>query len=186
MPLTFVYQLPSPSATISAPVATSSTAATLSGVAGDGGQGAAGGGNSTWTFQYGTDPAFGSFTSTGNTYFTGTAATASVGVSGLTSGTRYYCRLSVTNSTGTVVSPVISFETVVSVPQLLGPLVLVWTGPGGVTFSWTYNPGDASGGQTGYSLKLTGSVPTLGSERGTGRAPPGAPPRRGSPPRPSR
>jgi len=148
-----------PSAVTSPATGVTASLATLQGIVGDGGQSAAGGGTSTWQFQWGTDPAFGSYSSTTATSFSGINVSVSANLSGLSASTKYYVRATATNLAGTFIGPVSSFET--SLPFATGLMPSDGTGSvaSGVTFSWTYNSGGASGGQTAYSLKVTGTVP---------------------------
>ena len=155
-------------ATILAPAATTGPAsgvltssAIVSGTVGDGGQGAASGVDSSCSFDWGTTPALGNVTSGAPANFTGVGQSVVASLTGLTASTRYYFRVAATNSVGTTYGQTLSFETTTNVPTLLTPAAASQGGPppGPVTFSWTYNPGGASGGQTGYSLQLTGIVP---------------------------
>lgn len=165
MPLTFVNQVIAPTASMSPASVTGSTTATLYGVLSDGYQSAAGGGDSSYQFQYGTSATFASYTSTTSTAFSGMGTGVSASVTGLTSGSRYYARVVATNDTATTTGNAVSFEYVAGgMPQLIGPGSAVLAGTA-VTFSWTYTSGGASGGQTGYSLQVTGTVP---GESGSG------------------
>jgi hypothetical protein len=142
---------------------TTTTTATLSGTVSDGGQSAMGGGNSTYLFRWGTSSTLASYSSTTATNFTGYGANAAASIAGLTGGTVYYFQVLSTNATGTAAGPILSFETTTNIPTLVSPSPGQPLGAGPVTFLWNYNSGGASGGQLGYSLKLTGNVPTLGA-----------------------
>jgi hypothetical protein len=141
---------------------TTTTTATLSGTVSDGGQSSLGGGNSTYLFQWGTSSTLASYSSTTATNFTGYGTSAAASIS-VTASTVYYFRVTSTNAVGTAVGPILSFETTTNIPTLVSPLPGAPLGAGPVTFLWGYNSGGASGGQMGYSLKLTGSVPTQGA-----------------------
>ena len=134
------------------------TTATVYGTVGDGGEYAASGGFSTCTFHWGTTPAFGN--SSGPS-FSGVGVGLSASLTSLTPGTRYYFAVAATNSVGTVFGQTLTFETTTNVPTLLAPPNCSSGGPppGPLPFSWQYNSGGAVGGQTGYSLQLTGIVP---------------------------
>lgn len=158
--LSFVPVVTAPTVTTTTPSIVQATSATLTAVVSDGRQSQQqGGGSSTYHFDYGTDPAFGSFTSTTSGNFSGLGVSVSAGVTGLTSGTRYYCRVVATNGIGTTAGNVISFETSTNLPTLVSPSNGTVSLIGDTTFTWIYNSGGASGGQTGFSLQLTGNVP---------------------------
>jgi len=77
----------------------------------------------------------------------------------LTAGTRYYNRVVATNTIGTTTGKAVSFETSTNLPTLVAPSDNTTGLQMHTTFSWAYNSGGAAGGQTGYSLKLSGNVP---------------------------
>jgi hypothetical protein len=161
VPSSFFYApINVPSAQTLPATAVTSTGATLNGSGNDGGQGAAGLGNSSYHFVWGTSPSSLS-NSTSSTSFSGLLA-ATANLSGLTSGERYYFALVVENSIATSQGGAVAFETTTNLPTLLSPLGNL-VGPGPVTLSWQYNSGGATGGQTAYSLQLVGTVPSLGS-----------------------
>jgi hypothetical protein len=158
-----------PSAVTAPAIGVLATSATLWGPVGEGNQAAQGGGNSTYAFQWGTDPTFGTYSTPTATNFSGTGQSVSASLTGLTTSTRYAYRAIATNLAGTTTGQAFSFETALSLPTLLTPAATISGGPpsGPITFSWQYNSGGASGGQTGYSLQVTGVVP---GESGSGWA----------------
>jgi hypothetical protein len=161
VPSSFFYApINLPSAQTLPATAVTSTGATLNGSGNDGGQGAAGLGNSSYHFVWGTSPSSLS-NSTSSTSFSGLLA-ATANLSGLTSGDRYYFALVVENSIATSQGGTVAFETTTNLPTLLSPLGNL-VGPGPVTLSWQYNSGGATGGQTAFAIEITGSIPGLGS-----------------------
>ncbi|HUY24076.1 MAG TPA: hypothetical protein VMV09_02075 [Candidatus Saccharimonadales bacterium] len=142
-----------------------SSGATVYGSVTDGGQVAAGGGVPTYFFEYSTDPTFGSGVNTQSAII-GSDGSASAVLFGLSGSTEYYYRVAVTNVRGTAYGVGRSFTTSLNPPTLIAPTGLtagLGPPPGPITFVWQYNSGGAAGGQTAYSLRLTGTVPTLGA-----------------------
>ena len=147
------------SATSLAASSVGSTVATLNGTVGDGGQGAAGGGNSSYYFQYGTSSTLIGAASTSSTAFSGTGQAASTAVTGLVVNTTYYFRVVSVNRVGTTYGSILSFSTLglPNPPTLNTPTngTAQNAQTSGVAFAWTYNTGGAGGGETAYALKLT-------------------------------
>jgi len=140
----------------------STSGASVHGSVNDGGQQAAGGGVATYTVQYGTDPSFSTYSS--QSAIVGAPGSVSAVLFGLSANTIYYYRCAATNTVGTSYGGVQSFGTTICPPLLLSPPGVGLGPPAGpITFVWQYRSGGASGGQTGYSLKLVGTVPTLGA-----------------------
>ena len=149
-----------PSATTNAASGIGSTAATLNGTAGDGGQNGSGDPNSShYYFQYSTDSGLAGATNTSQVAFNGTGQAASQGITGLLANTTYYYRLVTVNDAGTTVGSILNFSTLglPNAPTLTSPAnnAAVNAQSGSVAFAWTYNSGGAAGGETNYALKLT-------------------------------
>lgn len=146
------------SATTNAATAVAATAATLNGTVGDGGVGATGGGNSSYYFQYSTDPNLGTYTQTSTQSFSGTGQAVSASLSGLASNVTYYFRVVAVNLVGTTYGSILSFSTngLPNAPTLTSPAnnAAVAAQSSSTTFAWTYNAGTGSG-ETNYALKLT-------------------------------
>jgi hypothetical protein len=81
MPNSFLFASISPPSALASPTSSGVTAQTacLASNVDDGGQAAAGGGQSSYVFQYGTDPNFGSYSSTATASFSGYLPNASAG-----------------------------------------------------------------------------------------------------------
>jgi hypothetical protein len=82
-----------------------------------------------------------------------------IATTGLAASTKYFYRVTATNSVGTTYGQTSWFETSTNAPILLTPQSGSSMASQPVTFAWAYVSGGASGGQTGYSLQITGVVP---------------------------
>jgi hypothetical protein len=134
------------------------TTATIYGTVSDNGLAADGGGNSTYNFNWATNPGLSPYTGTTPTAFSGNGNNENWGLTGLTASTTYYYQIVAWSGQGYTYGSIQSFTTngLPNAPTLTSPangaaLNIVASG---VTFAWTYNTGGAGGGQTKYSLQL--------------------------------